>query len=84
MYNEIETEFAPRFEGTTLDFMTNYNIAVSRVAHYRDDTIIKSAVRSILSEVLAEYARSQGHTKVGRILRFISRIFAPIIKVFKG
>ena len=83
MYNEIETEFAPQFEGTALDFMTNYNMAVSRVAHYRDDTIIKNAVRSILSEVLAEYARSQGHTKVGRILRFISRIFAPIIKVFK-
>ena len=83
MYTEIESEFAPQFATTPIDFVTTYNQAVARVQHYRDDTIIKQAVRSILSEVLAEYSRSQGHTKAGRFFRFISRIFAPIVKVFK-
>ncbi len=82
MYNEIETEFAPKFEALGIDFMSEYLLATHRVRGYHPD-IAKNAIKSILSEVLAEYSRSQGHTKVGRILRFISRIFAPIIKVFK-
>lgn len=83
MYNEIEAEFAPQFEGTTLNFKTEYDYAMGRVKHYNNDEVIKNAIKSILSEVLAEYSRSKGNTKVGRILRFISRIFAPIVKVFK-
>ena len=83
MYSEIETEFAPKFEGTTLNFQTEYDYAMGRVKHYNNDEVIKNAIKSILSEVLAEYSRTKATTKVGRILRFISRIFAPIVKVFK-
>lgn len=83
MFSEIETEFAPQFEGTDLDFKEQYNNAMGRVQHYQDDNVMKEAIRGILSGILAEYSRSKGNTKAGRVLRFISRIFAPIIKVFK-
>lgn len=80
MYKEIESEFAPQFEGIPIDFMTTYNMAVARVSHYGDDDIIKKAVKGILSEVLAEYSRSQGHTKAGRIFRFISKVISKVFK----
>lgn len=76
MYNEIETEFAPKFKDTDLDFEQVYYNAYSRVKHYGNDDVIKKAIKSILGEVLANYSRTKATTKVGRILRWISRIFS--------
>jgi len=82
MYDEIKQEFEPKFADKDLNFNEEYILAYQRVKHYHPD-VAKNAIKVILSEVLSEYSRSKGNTKVGRILRFISRIFAPIVKVFK-
>lgn len=80
MYKEIEQEFAPKFESIELDFMTEYNNAIGRVSHYVDQEVVKNAVKKILSEVLAEYSKSKGKTKAGRIFRKISLIISKIFK----
>jgi len=82
MYEEIKQEYQQKFEALDLDFNSEYITAYQRVKHYHPD-IAKNAIKVILSEILAEYSRSQGTTKVGKVLRFISRILAPIVKIFK-
>ena len=82
MYEEIREEYARKFEALDLDFTSEYLTAYQRVKHYHPD-IAKNAIKVILSEILAEYSRTEGTTKVGRVLRFISRILAPIVKIFK-
>jgi len=82
MYEEIKQEFEPKFEALDLDFTSEYLVAYQRVKHYHPD-IAKNAIKTILSEILSEYSRTEGTTKVGKVLRFISRILAPIVKIFK-
>lgn len=76
MYNEIESEFAPKFKDTDLDFKQQFDTAYDRVKHYGNDDVIKNAIKDILRGVLANYSRTKATTKVGRILRWISRIFS--------
>lgn len=76
MYNEIESEFAPKFKDTDLDFKQQFDTAYDRVKHYGNDDVIKNAIKDILRGVLANYSQAKATTKVGRILRWISRIFS--------
>ena len=81
LYEEIRNEYQPQFEAVGIDFMSEYLTAYQRVKHY-EPTVAKDAIKRILSAILEEYSQSQGYTKAGRVLRFISRILAPIVKIF--
>ena len=82
MYNEIESEFKAKFDGTDLDFMQEYNNAVSRVAHYPTPDQV-NAIKRILSEVLTNYANSKYTNNWGKFARLVAGIVEPIIKYFK-
>lgn len=82
MYQEIESEFKAKFDGTDLDFMQEYNNAVGRVAHYPTPDQV-NAIKRILSEVLTNYANSKATTGWGKFGRVMAWIVAPIIKYFK-
>jgi hypothetical protein len=82
LFEEIRSEYQPQFDAVGIDFMSEYLTAYGRVKHY-EPSVAKDAIKRILSAILEEYSRSQSTTKVGRILRIISRILAPIVKIFK-
>lgn len=83
MYQSIQTEFEPKFKRTDLVFTDEYDKAYERVKHYPQDNQ-ENAIRMILSEILAEYARSKPTTKGGRIGRWVARVFGVVVKVWRG
>ncbi len=81
MYTQIEKEFAHQFNNTDLDFHVEYQEAIRRVSHYKDDQVVINAVRSILSNVLAEYARTNGKRKSGKWFRRLAAVISNILKI---
>ncbi len=82
MFHQLQSEFTPKFNKTDLVFIDEYNNAYKRVAHYPSEDQ-ERAIRMILSEVLANYAKSKANTKGGRIGRFFAMVLGVVVRFIK-